>query len=319
MARKKKHEDHVNHEAWAIPYGDLITLLLAFFVVMYAISSVNEGKYRQLSESMVAAFRGTPRTTQPIQIGDNRPVGDADQGANPMSELGLSDPRTLQLPREVVQEALSQQPDPDDTRTGTDAAAGNDLQQMEEEVRTALGDLIEMDQIRVRQSTFWLEVEVQTDILFPTGIARISDDAVPVLQRLAEVLAPFPNPVQVEGHTDDVPISTARFPSNWELSAARAATVVRLFAENGIDPDRLAVMGMGEQQPAADNDTAEGRNRNRRVLVVVLANNLNRIDAEQARSAAREQSTLAPDSEANTDANIDTDTRAGEEAQGQGQ
>ena len=105
MARKKKHEDHVNHEAWAIPYGDLITLLLAFFVVMYAISSVNEGKYRQLSESMVAAFRGTPRTTQPIQIGDNRPVGDADQGANPMSELGLSDPRTLQLPREVVQEA----------------------------------------------------------------------------------------------------------------------------------------------------------------------------------------------------------------------
>ena len=319
MARKKKHEDHVNHEAWAIPYGDLITLLLAFFVVMYAISSVNEGKYRVLSESMVAAFRGSPRTTQPIQIGDNRPVGNADQGANPMSELGLSDPRTLQLPREVLQEALSQQPDPDDTRTGTDAAAGNDLQQMEEEVRTALGDLIEMDQIRVRQSRFWLEVEVQTDILFPTGIARISDDAVPVLQRLAGVLAPFPNPVQVEGHTDNVPISTSRFPSNWELSAARAASVVRLFGENGLDPDRLAVMGMGEQQPIADNDSAEGRNRNRRVLVVVLANNLNRIDAEQARSAAREQSTLPPDSEANAETNTDADAGAAGEAQGQGQ
>jgi len=319
MARKKKHEDHVNHEAWAIPYGDLITLLLAFFVVMYAISSVNEGKYRQLSESMVAAFRGTPRTTQPIQIGDNRPVGDADQGANPMSELGLSDPRTLQLPREVVQEALSQQPDPDDTRTGTDAAAGNDLQQMEEEVRTALGDLIEMDQIRVRQSTFWLEVEVQTDILFPTGIARISDDAVPVLQRLAGVLAPFPNPVQVEGHTDNVPISTSRFPSNWELSAARAASVVRLFGENGLDPDRLAVMGMGEHQPIADNDSAEGRNRNRRVLVVVLANNLNRIDAEQARSEAREQSMLPLDTEADTNIDTDADAGAAGEAQGQGQ
>ena len=190
---------------------------------------------------------------------------------------------------------------------------------MEQEVRAALGDLIEMDQIRVRQSTFWLEVEVQTDILFPTGIARISDGAVPVLQRLAEVLAPFPNPVQVEGHTDNVPISTDRFPSNWELSAARAASVVRLFGENGIDPERLAVMGMGEHQPIADNDTAEGRNRNRRVLVVVLANNLNRIDAEQARRAAREQSTLPPDTEADTDTDTDTDTEAAGEEQGQGQ
>ena len=321
MARKKKPEDHVNHEAWAIPYGDLITLLLAFFVVMYAISSVNEGKYRVLSESMVAAFRGSPRTTQPIQIGDNRPAGNADQGANPMSELGLSDPRTLQLPREVLQETLSQQSDPDDTRTGTDPAAGNNLQQMEEEVRSALGDLIEMDQIRVRQSDFWLEVEVQTDILFPTGIARISDDAVPVLQRLAAVLAPFPNPVQVEGHTDNVPISTARFPSNWELSAARAATVVRLFGENGLDAERLAVMGMGEHQPVADNDTAEGRNRNRRVLVVVLANNLNRIDAEQARSEAREQSMLSSDTEASAQSGSDTnnDLAGAPEDQGQNQ
>ena len=108
MARKKKHEDHVNHEAWAIPYGDLITLLLAFFVVMYAISSVNEGKYRVLSESLVAAFRGSPKSMQPVQVGENRPLGSADQGANPMAELGITDPRTLQLPREVLQEALSQ-------------------------------------------------------------------------------------------------------------------------------------------------------------------------------------------------------------------
>ena len=297
MARKKKHEDHVNHEAWAIPYGDLITLLLAFFVVMYAISSVNEGKYRVLSESMVAAFRGSPRTTQPIQIGDSSPSGNADQGANPMSELGLSDPRTLQLPREVLQEALLQNSDPDSTRTGTDSTAGNELEQMEEAVRAALGDLIDMDQIRVRQSQFWLEVEVQTDILFATGVARVSDSAVGVLQRIAEVLAPFPNPVQVEGHTDSVPISTDRFPSNWELSAARAASVVRLFSENGIDPERLAVMGMGEHQPVADNATAQGRNRNRRVLVVVLANDLTRINADQVRRSGTEQSSVTPEAE----------------------
>ncbi len=278
MARKKKHEDHVNHEAWAIPYGDLITLLLAFFVVMYSISSVNEGKYRVLSDSLSAAFRGTPKTTRPIQIGDNRPSGVADQGSNIAHPLGVADPKTIKLPQDPDEISI---PTEFDDRTAGMSESG--LRAMAEEVRAALGDLIEMEQVRVRESEFWLEVEVQTDILFPTGVADVSSRAVPILVRLAEVLAPFPNPVRVEGHTDNVPISTVRFPSNWELSAARAANVVRLFANNGVISSRLAAVGMGEYQPIADNSSSAGRNRNRRVLIVVLANEMTRLGVESAR------------------------------------
>lgn len=286
MSRKKKHEDHVNHEAWAIPYGDLITLLLAFFVVMYAISSVNEGKYRVLSESLVAAFRGAPRSTRPIQLGENRATGTSSQGAETMYPVGMSDPRTLQLPRSEAERLLRQGLGERDRSEQRARALENGLRRMADEVRNALADLIQMDRVRVRESDFWLEIEVQTDILFPTGVAVISENATEILTRLAEVLAPFPNPVRVEGHTDNIPIRTSRFPSNWELSAARAANVVRLFAERGVDPSRLAAVGMGQYRPIADNETPEGRNRNRRVLVVVLANDLSRERVEQARRVA---------------------------------
>jgi chemotaxis protein MotB len=265
MARKKRQEEHVNHEAWAIPYGDLITLLLAFFVVMYAISSVNEGKYRVLSESLMAAFRGKPKTTRPIQIGDNQPTGEADEGSRNTPPIGITDPRTLVLPRP---EGLPNE--------GSDAisqarAIEAGLQRMADEVREALGGLIQSGSVRVRESDFWLEVEVETDILFPVGVAELSETAGRKLARLAEVLQPFPNLIRVEGHTDNVPISTRRFPSNWELSAARAASVVRLFQQGGVAPERLGAIGMGEYHPVADNDTPEGRNRNRRVVVVILS------------------------------------------------
>jgi chemotaxis protein MotB len=117
----------------------------------------------------------------------------------------------------------------------------------------------------------WVEVEIRTDILFPSGVATLSAHATQVLEQLAATLKPFPNPIRVEGHTDNRPISTRAFPSNWELSAARAASVVHLFTQQGIDPARLAVIGLGEYRPARSNDTAEGRNANRRVLLVILS------------------------------------------------
>lgn len=281
MARRKKLEEHSHHEGWAIPYGDLITLLLAFFVVMYSISSVNEGQYRVLSETLVAAFRGEPRTTQPIRIGDE-PVGgiqediEFDPLPRSLTDRMLLD--QIDLPAERADRgipfALEEVPDETTLRVAIEDRARDieaGLQLMAEEVRQSLGDLIEMESIRVRESPFWLELEVETDILFPSGSATVSDQAAPVLGQIAEILAPFPNPIRVEGHTDNVPIATAAFPSNWELSAARAANVVRLFQNIGIDPDRLAAIGMGEYRPIADNDSAEGRNQNRRVLIVVLA------------------------------------------------
>lgn len=272
MARRKNHEEHVNHEAWAIPYGDLITLLLAFFVVMYAVSSVNEGKYRVLAESLVAAFRGAPKSVRPIQVGDNRAT--EDEGRLDVETRNIADPGLMQRQMQVPEPI----PQPDivaPSRASAPDVSGREMQAgllvMADEIREAMSDLIAREEVRVRESDFWVEVEVNTDILFPTGVAEVSDSALPTLRRLAEILAPFPNPIRVEGHTDDVPIDTPRFPSNWELSSGRAANVVRLFQASGIDPVRLAAIGLGEHRPVADNGTPEGRNRNRRVVVVIMA------------------------------------------------
>jgi len=270
MARKKKHEEHTNHEAWAIPYGDLITLLLAFFVVMYAMSSVNEGKYRVLSESLVAAFRGAPKSMKPIQLGDNKATT-AGEGRLSVEPRSITDPGLMQMPKETIETRSNERTEVEELDARARELEAR-LTVMADEIREALSDLIEMELVRVRQTPFWLQVEVKTDILFPVGVAEISDSALPTLRRVAEILKPFPNPIRIEGHTDDVPIKTSRFPSNWELSAGRAASVVRLFENAGIDPIRLAAIGLGEHRPVGNNETVEGRNRNRRVVIVILAN-----------------------------------------------
>jgi chemotaxis protein MotB len=278
MARKKKHEEHANHEAWAIPYGDLVTLLFALFTVMYAMSSVNEGKYRVLSDSLVAAFRGSPKTDQPITTEKDTSGKGGDRhlsGMRPTTLLKLRDPKPP-LP-----------PKPDGGFVGEKGAGdaggallndvrgkaqdpGQALFQMADEVKAALQGLIDKNVVHVRQTQHALEVEIKTDILFASGVAKVQAAATPVLVTVARILKPFPNPIRVEGHTDDRPIATAAFPSNWELSAARAANVVELFSRTGVDPLRMQVLGLGEFRPAAANDTIEGRNTNRRVVVVVL-------------------------------------------------
>ena len=133
-----------------------------------------------------------------------------------------------------------------------------------------MSDLIDRELVTVRRHGKWVEVEIRTDILFPSGVATLSPPAEQVLQQLADTLKPFPNAIRVEGHTDNRPINTPAFPSNWELSAARAASVVHLFTRAGMDPARLAVIGLGENRPSQSNATAEGRNANRRVLLVIL-------------------------------------------------
>ncbi len=271
MARKKKHEELLIHEAWAIPYGDLVTLLFALFTVMYAMSSVNEGKYRVLSDSLVAAFRGAPKTTTPITVekassgkgGDQRLIG-----VRPTALMKLRDPRPT-MPAE-----RKESPDAADPRAKETHGAGLDpkfaLFKMADEVRKALQGLIDQKVVDVRQNANSLEVEIKTDILFPSGVASVAPGAVPVINKVADILKPFPNAIRVEGHTDNRPISTSVFPSNWELSAARAANVVQLFTKEGVDPLRMQVLGLGEFRPVASNDSAEGRNANRRVVIVVM-------------------------------------------------
>jgi chemotaxis protein MotB len=278
MARRRRPEEHGNHEAWAIPYGDLLTLLLAFFVVMYSISSVNEGKYRVLSDALSEAFGGPPKSLKPIQFGSQQQRGvDKEDRLNLLQTKSVDQSvggtmRELRNPAVIPGPIFSHKPMQQLQSSGATGYAGTRaLERIGAEIRDALGDLIDHQLITVRRTEAALEVEMRTDILFASGSAQVADSARTVLGRLAAVLQRFPNPLRIEGHTDDVPIHTAAFPSNWELSAGRAASVVHLFMDQGVAPERMTVMGFGQYRPAADNASADGRNRNRRVMIVILA------------------------------------------------
>lgn len=314
MRRKhRKHEEeHENHERWAIPYGDLLTLLLAFFVVMYSISSVNAGKYRVLSDSLFAAFRGEPRTVEPIQVGHKRVGSGADIRVSLVQQAMLKgQPRSLLAPVPLaVSTPTPNSPyhdvmPPPGNASGVKAATGAVhpadpgeaaqahtaaimLTQVADDVAKAMAGLVKKNLVVVKRRQSWIEVEIRTDILFPSGSARLSPKAVDIIRRLADVLARFPNPVRVEGFTDDVPIQTVQFYSNWELSAARAGSVVHVLSDRGVAGERLAVVGFGDQRPIASNATPQGRNANRRVSVVILS----------TAPGAPSDPTLMPDSDA---------------------
>jgi chemotaxis protein MotB len=280
--RQRRHEEHVNHEGWAIPYGDLITLLLAFFVVMYAISSVNAGKYRILSDSLYAAFRGTPRTLEPVQAGEKQVGSAADmhtavvpqptQHGEPHALLGRGG-AAQPVHNTVLAEGVT-------ARGAALSQASAALDKVADRVEEAMQDLIRRDVVTIRRNDLWIEVEIRADILFPSGSAQLSPNAAGVIEQLAGVLAGLPNAVRVEGHTDNVPIRTSVFYSNWELSAARAGSVVRMLAGHNVAPGRLAVVGLGQEHPAQTNDTPEGRNANRRVVVVILSTALTDPDSQ---------------------------------------
>jgi chemotaxis protein MotB len=260
MARKKKHEEHVNSEAWAIPYGDLVTLLFALFTVMYAMSSVNEGKFRVLSDSMIAAFHGAPKSMQPINIGAKQAGKGGDKPLVGVSPTALMKIKSLSTGGDLT---------PRDPVVGK-GFAHEDLPgaliRMERQVQNAMQALIDAKLVTVRRENMWLEIEINTDILFPSGAGAFAAQAEPVLDKLAEVLKPFPNPIRVEGHTDNRPIRTSAFPSNWELSAARAASVVHQFMKQGIDPLRLEIVGFGEFHPRQANDSADGNGQTPRTM-----------------------------------------------------
>ncbi len=274
MSRRRHHEEHQNHEAWAIPYGDLITLLLAFFVVMYAMSSVNEGKYRVLSDSLVAAFRGQPMTMQPVQVGQKQVGSGADLSMSLVQQDVLSgQPRDLFAPLPLKPIEVEAGPDDDGQQPlaeSDEAGEGRgNLDAVEDEVGRAMAELVEQGLVSVRRRQATVEIEIRTDILFDSGSATLTRDAEFVIKRIAAVLSRFRNAILVEGHTDDRPIRTALFPSNWELSAARAASVVHVLTQSGVPGGQVTVVGFAEFRPVASNGTAEGRNANRRVLVVV--------------------------------------------------
>lgn len=245
MARRRKAEEHENHERWLVSYADFITLLFAFFVVMYAVSSVNEGKYRVLSDSISSAFRNIPGSS----------VG-------AMVEVNPNAPMPVTIPFKKPQVA--------NIKTDTNREKNKELlRNKAKEITEALAPLVQSGQVRVTEGALGITVEINASVLFDSGEARLQLPAVRALTAVGQILATTDFPITVEGHTDNAPISTLLFPSNWELSGARAASVVRLFIETGVDPRRLTATGYAEQRPVADNASLEGRQRNRRVAITM--------------------------------------------------
>ncbi|PWV63263.1 flagellar motor protein MotD [Plasticicumulans acidivorans] len=286
--RHLHHDEPENHERWLVSYADFITLLFAFFVVMYAISSVNAGKYRVLSENLIAAFRSPSATGGTLPIGESpRALSDPQDGR----KVNLIAPDLRPLPTPPVRPDLRpvlDRPSGEGDKTTTEPAASasaaeppatpaerkppvaDPLARIEAGLRNAVAEMIHFDQMAVRREKNWVELEIKDNLLFQSGSAQLNAQAIEPLKRIAGVLDGFPNRVQVEGFTDNVPIRNPVYPSNWELSAARAASVVAVLSDAGVAPGRMAAIGYGEFRPIGDNATPEGRLRNRRVVLVVL-------------------------------------------------
>ena len=244
MARRAHVEEHENHERWLVSYADFITLLFSFFVVMYAISTLNESKYKVLSDSLVQAFR------------HDRVVTAQTTGLAPIN-------RTTQSPT---------------SRRAGPPRADLVRQQQEQKllgiaakITDALRALMQTGQVKLTQLPHGLAVEINASVLFAPAQATIQPEAIGALTDVAHTLAGIGNMIHIEGHTDNLPIQTPVYPSNWELSGARASSVVRLFAANGVEASRLLAVGFAENRPIDSNATAEGRQHNRRVTLLILA------------------------------------------------
>ena len=281
MSRKKHEEGHENHERWLVSYADFITLLFAFFVVMYAVSSVNEGKFRVLAQSMMVVFRTMdPHSAKPIQVASM--VGASAQQAvgQPSATNHSVAPDLRPMPSMVLQRApralvtLARGDNPSEKVSATDPESSTDpnLTKVVAKLQAYLSELIKADLVNLRSNSLWVEVEIKNNILFDSGSAIVNPEAQEPLAKIAEVLREVPNRIQVEGFTDNRPINTPVYPSNWELSAARAANVVNLLMKNGVRPERMSAVGYGEFQPIADNGTEQGRMQNRRVVLVIMGN-----------------------------------------------
>ena len=247
MARKRREEEHENHERWLVSYADFITLLFAFFVVMYAISSVNEGKYKVLSNSLVNAFKNT--TGEP----GGQPMA-VIQGAPPLPPKPTL--KADKLPEGAPQKVEQRQK----------------MKNIAKDIMNALQPLVAQGKVRLLETSRGVTIEINDSILFPPGQARLQPASISAMAAIAEVLAASDFPITIEGHTDNIPIATPQFPSNWELSAMRATTVLRLFNDNGVGAERLTAIGYGETRPLETNTTPEGRARNRRVSILIDSN-----------------------------------------------
>jgi chemotaxis protein MotB len=279
MARKRKLEERENHDRWLVSYADFITLLLALFAVMYAVSQLNEGKYRQVAGSLVTAFGAQPDRSstaliklEPAPSSPVRKPSEEDRAIKKTRRLAEAQRRQQEAMEVIARDVVAAfQP---------------------------FNSLIENGQVRVIPSSRGLAVEINAKVLFAPGQAVVEQNSARILDAVAQVLKDNAYPIQVDGHTDSLPIVTDKFPSNWELSAVRASSVVRLLIGSGIEAARLTAVGYGENRPVDSNDTEDGRTRNRRVTVMILSNPDHNPLSDSLEDASQEtESATAADSE----------------------
>jgi chemotaxis protein MotB len=244
MSRKKKHE-HINHERWLVSYADFITLLFAFFVVLFASSQASKTKQAELSAAMQSAF--TPLGAFEAHSKIPPLTHDRNAPAN-------STPAVLPLPLPSVRIESAEETERHLKKLlAAQVAAGH----------------IPPGSVTMRITPEGLVISLHEFGFFPSGSAEVRAASLPMLASLAETLPT--GPLRIEGHTDNVPIHTAQFATNWELSTARATAIARLLLEHGaIDPATLSAAGYAEFHPVASNATADGRARNRRVDIILL-------------------------------------------------
>jgi chemotaxis protein MotB len=251
MALKKEPPQPENHERWLVSYADFITLLFAFFVVMFASSQTDKGRAKQISEAVEKALDngksvGVPPAVAKILGGT---VDDKGQGNAMMKGPGGAQHSSKETaPDEVVELLPSMQ---------------RLTKEMEDEVKTG--------KLEMRLEARGLVVSLKQSAFFPSGQDALNTANLPTLKKVADVIRVLPNSIQLEGHTDAIPIHNTRFKSNWELSCARAIAVMEVLCDTfELKRDRFSVVGRADTSPLDTNDTPEGRARNRRVDVIIL-------------------------------------------------
>lgn len=267
MRRRHSNSERENHERWLVSYADFITLLFAFFVVMFASSQTDKARAREVSEAVKKALSEGRSISMPAAVAKvlGGTVDDRGQGNAMMKGPGGAQHARKDAPPDSVIELM-----PSLERLNNELAA--EIEEGKLEVRLEPRGLV----ISLRQSAF-----------FPSGTDVIDQSNLPALKKVAEVIASLPNSIQLEGHTDSVPIHNSRFKSNWELSCARAIAVLDTFCDTfQLSPARFSVVGRADTVPIDTNLTPEGRARNRRVDIVIL-NSLKLARTDAAPSGSR--------------------------------
>jgi chemotaxis protein MotB len=237
MARKQYIDDEDDKGRWLLSYADFITLLFAFFVVLYTTSDRDPGRYHTFGDALTNAFS----------------KNDQAQATNTLVSV---------LPKVLNPE--------EQNKLELEKLRRENMHVIARSIMDTMSSMMKDGQVRVTRSQRGLAVEINASLLFSSGQASLTPESTKILVELARTLKDDTHDIQVEGHTDDAPINTPNFPTNWELSTARASSVVRLFAENGVLPERMVAAGYGEFRPVEPNNTPEGRARNRRVIITLL-------------------------------------------------